>query len=279
MVTNLFLLSKLITEKLANKKVRDVWSIVEMETFQYQKEKSKESEEKIINALSSGERRFTELLKMTDLSKPVLNNHLHRMQKKGMVKKVKQAKGRDRYKLIAGALEHGYVKRILFSLLSTQIFNDVFEATGESKWTNKEFIEKFTKKVGLLELIVLYLGLSIGRKDPAEGGKWIEDAFGTLIQKYAWRRCFFRQIEGGEYELKHPVFLEEPVTVEFKDNLIRLPEAFVPDVTEKILRQIPETPEEKLSTFKIALVEAFPEEMKKLDELLTLIEFKLEVKK
>lgn len=250
-----------------------------METFQYQKEKSKESEEKIINALSGGERRFTELLKMTGLSKPVLNNHLHRMIKEGLVKRIQQKKGRDRYKLIAGALEHGYIKRILFSVLSTQIFNDVFEATEKGKWTDKEFIRKFSEKVGLLELVTLYVGLSMGRQDPSEGGKWIEEAFGTLIQKYAWRRCFFRQINGGEYELKNPVLLEDPVTVEFKDNLVRLPEAFVPAVTEKILREMPETQEHKLAAFKKALEETFPKEMKKLTELLSLIGLSMEVTK
>lgn len=242
-----------------------------METFQYQKEKSKESEEKIINALGGEERRFSELLKLTGLSKPVLNNHLCRMQSEGKVKKIMQKKRRPRYKLIAGALEHGHIKRILFSVLSTQIFNDVFEATGNREWTDKEFIHRFSEKVGLLELTVLYIGLSIGRKDPVEGGRWIEEAFGTLIQKYAWRRCFFRQIMRGEYELKHPVLLEEPVTLEFKDKLVRLPEAFVPKVTEKILREMPEVPEDKLERFKLSLEEAYPEDMKKLNQILDLI--------
>ena len=250
-----------------------------METFQYQKEKRKESEEKIINALGGEERRFIELLKMTGLSKPVLNNHLHRMQKEGKVKKIKQKKGRSLYKLVAGALEHGYIKRILFSVLSTQVFNDVFDATGTREWTDKEFIHRFNEKVGLLELTVLYIGLSIGRKDPEEGGRWIEEAFGTLIQKYAWRRCFFRQIMGGEYELKHPVLLEEPVTLEFKGKLVGLPGAFVPDVTAKILREMPEMPRDKLEGFRLSLEEAYPEDMKKLNHILALIGISREVTK
>ncbi|MHA2408069.1 MAG: helix-turn-helix domain-containing protein [Candidatus Ranarchaeia archaeon] len=242
-----------------------------METFRYQKKKRKESEEKIINALGGEERRFNELLKMTGLSKPVLNNHLHRMQKEGKVKKIKQEKRRSRYKLIAGTVEHGHVKRILFSVLSTQIFNDVFEATGNRSWADKEFIHRFSEKVGLLELAVLYIGLSLGREDPVEGGRWIEEAFGTLIQKYAWRRCFFRQILKGEYELKHPVLLKEPVTLELQDKLVRLPEAFGPKVTEKFLRELPEVSEEKLEQFKISLEKAYPDDMKKLNHILDLI--------
>jgi DNA-binding transcriptional ArsR family regulator len=248
-----------------------------METFQYQKEKRKDSEEKIINALCGEERRFAELLKMTDLSKPVLSKHLHRMQKEGTVKKIKEKKKRPRYKLVAGAFEHGYIKRILFSVLSTQLFNDVFEATGTGEWTDKEFIHRFNEKVGLLELTVLYIGLSIGRDDPEEGGRWIEEAFGTLIQKYAWRRCFFRQIEGGEYELKRPVLLKGPVTVEFKDKLVKLPEAFVPNVTAKILREMPEVPKEKMEGFRRSLEEAYPEDMKKLKNMLALIGISREV--
>lgn len=250
-----------------------------METFQYQKKKRRENEKKIINALGGEERRFLELLKMTDLSKPVLNNHLHRMQKEGKVKRIKQKKKRPTYKLVAGALEHGYIKRILFSVLSTQLFNDVFEATGTREWTDKEFIHRFNEKVGLLELAVLYIGLSIGRKDPEEGGRWIEEAFGTLIQKYAWRRCFFRQIMGGKYELKRPVLLEEPVTVEFKDKLVRLPEAFVPKVTAKILLELPEVSRDKMERFRLSLEESYPEDMKKLNHVLDLIEISREVTK
>ena len=144
-----------------------------------------------------------------------------------MVKKIVEKGRRPRYKLVAGALKHGYVRRILFSILSTQLFNDVFEATGKKGWSNEQFVRRFSEKVGLLVLFVLHVGLSIGRNDPEEGGKWIEEAFGTLIQKYAWRRCFFRHILGGEYKLKRPVLLEEPVTLEFKDELVTLPAALV----------------------------------------------------
>jgi len=242
-----------------------------MGTFQYQREKKRESEEKIINALGGKERRFTELLRRTGLSRPVLSAHMKRMQKEGKVKKISQKKQRPRYKLVAGALKHGYISRILFSVLSTQLFNDVFAATGSRAWSDEEFVRRVSKKIGALAIFVLYVGLSIGREDPEEGGKWIEEAFGTLIQKYAWRRCFFRQILGGEYPLKHPVLLREPVTPEFREKLVRLPEAFVPGVTSKILRQLPEVPENKLEDFKLSLEKVYPADMEKLNDMLSLI--------
>ena len=136
--------------------------------------------------------------------------------------------------MIAGTPEYGYIKRILFSHLSTQIFNDVFEATRSNSLSDEEFIRRFSEKVGLLEILVLYIGLSIGRYDQEEGGKWIVEAFGTLTQVYAWRRCFFRQIFRGEYDLKHPVSLTKPVYPELKEDLVELPRAFVPGISEKI---------------------------------------------
>ena len=246
----------------------------EKETFRFQKEKKRKSEEKIINALAGQERRFEQLLKTTGLSRPVLNQHLQRMQKEGKLKK-----GEGGYVLLTGGLECGYIKRGVFSVLSTQLFNDLFEATGTGKLSDKEFIQKFNQKVGLLQSFVLYIGLSVGKNDPAEGGKWIEDAYGTLIQKYAWRRCFSRQIMGGEYDLKNPVHLKGSVNIEVKGRLITLPGAYVPNVTEEILRNMPEIPKDRLECFKRSLEEAYPEEMKKLNNILSLIEVQKEVTK
>ena len=248
-----------------------------MDTFQYQREKKRESEEKIINALGGMDVRFTELLKKTGLSKPVLNTHLKRMRREGKIKRVKQRNKRPRYKLVAGALKHGHIRRILFSVLSTRVFNDVFEATSIQAWSDKEFVSRFSKKIGVLAIFVLYVGLSIGREDPEEGGKWIEEAFGTLIQKYAWRRCLFRQILEGEYTLKHPVVLQEPVTPEFTGELVTLPEAFVPGLTAKILSNLPEVSQSKMEAFERSLEEVYPEEMEKLNEILALIENRSEV--
>jgi DNA-binding transcriptional ArsR family regulator len=243
-----------------------------MGSFQYQRQKKQESEERIINALGGKELRFTELLKKTGLSKPVLNAHIKRLRREGKIKRIKQRNRRPRYKLLAGALKYGYIRRILFSVLSTQIFNDAFEATGKGAWSDEEFVRRFSQKIGGLAMFVLYVGLSIGRDDPEEGGKWIEDAFGTLFQKYAWRRCFFRQIFGGEYDLKIPILLKEPVSPELNGVLVKLPEAFVPGLSSKILRGLPDVPHNKMEAFKRSLEEVFPEEMEKLNEILTLIE-------
>jgi hypothetical protein len=236
---------------------------------EYHKKLKQSSEDKIINALAEKGATFTELLTLTGLSKPVLNGHLKRLQKEQKIEKEDGA-----YTLIAGNLKDGYVKRTLFSMLSTQIFNDLFEATGKGQLDDKDFIERFGKKVGLLESLTLYIGLIIGRQNPAEGGKWIEEGFGTLIQKYAWRRCLFRQIMGGEYDLLFDVHLQKSPKAEVKGSLISLPGAFVPKVTEEILRALPEVNENRLFEYKKALEQSFPEEMKQLNQTLSLIELK-----
>jgi len=249
-----------------------------MDKFKYQLEKKQESEEKIINVLGGKELSFTQLLRLTGLSRPVLSAHMKRMQEDGKVMKIQEENKRGRYKLVAGALKYGYIRRILFSVLSTQVFNDVFEATSNKAWSDREFVRRFSKKIGVLAIFVLYVGLSIGREDPEEGGKWIEEAFGTLIQKYAWRRCFFRQILEGEYDLKRPVVLQEPVTPEFIGELVRLPEAFVSGLTAKILSNLPEISQNKMEAFKRSLEKVYPEEMEKLNKILALIENGSEVK-
>jgi DNA-binding Lrp family transcriptional regulator len=243
-----------------------------MDSYQYQRQKKQESEERIINALGGKELRFTELLKKTGLSKPVLNAHIKRLRKEGKIKRIKPKNKRPRYKLLAGALKYGYIRRILFSVLSTQIFNDVFEATGKGAWSDEEFVRRFSQKIGGLAIFVLYLGLSIGIDDPEEGGKWIEDAFGTLFQKYAWRRCFFRQIFGGGYDLRTPILLKEPVSPELRGDLVKLPEAFIPGLSSKILSKMPNIPHNRMEAFKRLLDEIFPEEMERLNEIITLIE-------
>jgi DNA-binding Lrp family transcriptional regulator len=238
--------------------------------WEYQKKLKQMSEERIMNAIAeNGTMTFTELLNKTDLSRPVLNKHLKRLIDEGKIEKENGI-----YRLLSGGLEHGYIKRILFSMLSTRIFNDLFEATGKNELSDQDFTRKFIEKVGLVESLILYIGLSVGLQDPEEGGKWIEEGFGTLIQKYAWRRCFFRQIMGGEYELLFPVTLKKSPKVEVKGSLITLPGAFVPKVTEEILRSFPEVDENRLIGYKKALEETYPEDMKWLNQALSLIELK-----
>ena len=84
---------------------------------------------------------------------------------------------------------------------------------------------------------------------------------------------------GGEYDLKKPVHLKGSVNIEVKGSLITLPGAYVPNVTEEILRNMPEISEDRLKQFWKSLEDAYPEDMKKLDRILSLIEIKKEVTK
>jgi len=239
--------------------------------FEYQREKRQESERRIVSALGGAERTFTDLQRMTGLSKSVLAEHLRRMEKYGMVRRFLPSKGkRHRYKLLAGATIHGHIQRTLFSYLSTQVFNDLFIALEDGSIPNKVFFESFSKKIGVVAMYTLLIGLERARDDPDESGKWFEEAFGDLIQKYSWRRCFYRQIFGGAYDLKHPVNLKEPVMPEVKDELIRLPEAFEPGLTGRLHHELPQIPAGRIRQFKTDLHEAYPEDTGTLDFALTL---------
>jgi DNA-binding transcriptional ArsR family regulator len=63
-----------------------------MSRFTYQKWKKQESEQRIINALSDGNKSYGELLIITNLSKPVLSERLRSLEEKGKIESVPERK-------------------------------------------------------------------------------------------------------------------------------------------------------------------------------------------
>jgi DNA-binding HxlR family transcriptional regulator len=57
-----------------------------MSRFTYQNSKRKESEQRIINALTDGDKSFTTLLQLTGISKPVLSQRLDSLEEQGKIK-------------------------------------------------------------------------------------------------------------------------------------------------------------------------------------------------
>lgn len=58
---------------------------------------------------------------------------------------------------------------------------------------------------------------------------------------------------------------------EFQGELIRLPEAFEPGITAKMLEALPPIDDERLRAFKRALDKVFPDDMGTMEEVLALI--------
>jgi phosphopantothenoylcysteine decarboxylase/phosphopantothenate--cysteine ligase len=117
--------------------------------------------------------------------------------------------------------------------------------------------------------------------EPPSGCKFVKVEAGCqmhkeVLSKLNWCDVLIMAAAVGDYRPAKRIKGKEkkkkgPVTLKFKDELVRLPEAFVPKVTEKILSEIPELPENKMEEFKLALEEAYPEDMRKLNSIVALI--------
>jgi DNA-binding HxlR family transcriptional regulator len=245
----------------------------------YHTQRRQRNENKILTALSTGSQRFTALLNLTGLSRPVLSNHLKRLQREGKVTRRTSPDAWPRYHLTTHALQHPDVQRHLFTLLSTHIFNDVYDATQDGMWNDAKFIQHFGAKIGLLAQLTLYLGLQIGRNDPAEGAKWIHEAFANAIHRFAWRRCLSRQLLGGSPPLTQSVTLPASPLPMIRDDLVTLPDALTPETTEQILRHFPylQLTPERLARYRDALHTQFPDEMHRLDTIFQYLQLDQEV--
>ena len=226
----------------------------------------RENEAKIMCALSSGPKTIGQIRKETGLSKTTIYKVLNALKEKGIVKKDGELW------VLKGPipLEYDYAQRIVFSYLSTRIFNQLYKRAG--KMNDDEFLESFIKKIGLVAVATLLVGLDIGREHPEEGSRWIEEGIGTLIQVYAWRVCLFRQLLGGPYELKGMIELKEPVRLNITDDeLVVIPAAFEKGLTEAILKVLPEIPKNRLRAMWKALENISKGDVDKLKKWLKLV--------
>ena len=233
-----------------------------------------------MSAICMGYNTFTEIMRETGLSRKTVAYWLRILAGEGLIRK----EGR-KWKLAGPIpLDYGPVQRVVFSTLSTKIFNDLFEVAG--RISHEEFLDEFTRKVGLLAVVAMLIGLEVSTEDfddkkviipkyAREGAEWIERAFATPFQKYAWRRCLFRQVYGGPYRLKEPVELDDPAMIEFTKEgdkiLVKPTAAYGPKTTEKILSNLPEVPQERLKGLWDALRRMYPREAKVFEEILELI--------
>jgi len=250
--------------------------IIGREKFKFQKEKKAESQERIFKALEGEGKTFSELIRLTGLSKAVLIGHLKSLKERREIKReFDEKRGRVVYLLTKEALRSEYVKRHLFDMISVRIFNDVFDSAG--RMPDKEFLSSFTQKIGALATYSFLIALSKKKQNAEEAAKWMDD-FASQLQKYVWRRCLCRQIFGGPYQLKEPVEIGKPLPTfeEGKDGkvLVELPEAFKQSKTAEILKKLPKIQRRRLEEVKNALGDLYPQEVKRLDETETLLELR-----
>jgi len=209
------------------------------------------------------------------ISRATVARSLSRLVRGGTVKKESFIGKRAFYKLTVEAVDKKHVQRSLFSILSMHLFNDILEGASAGKLSNEEFTRLFASRIGALAMYTLLQGLSISKLDPEEAGKWIEEAFGTLIQKDGWRICLNRQIFGKPVPLRHRITLKQPVMpeiiIEEGTIYVRMPSAIEPGLAARVLRELPSIPEERLQGLRASLRKLYPKETELLNKVLNQI--------
>ena len=179
------------------------------------------------------------------------------------------------YKLSMEAINWKHAQRSLFSVLAMHLFDELYEGAGQGKLNDEEFTRLFTTRIGALAMYTMLVGLGKAEKHPEEGGRWIEEAFGTLVQKDGWRSCIDHQVFQGIVKLKSSIRLGEPLTPEItvKDDTIyvRPPSAIQPGLAGKVLKELPPIPDGRLDLLKGCLKKLYPSETQLLEDALNKI--------
>jgi DNA-binding transcriptional regulator YhcF (GntR family) len=232
-------------------------------------------EDRLVEIIASSDlqgMKFGEIVQHAEkstISRATVARYLDKLIEEGIVKKD------GTYKLAMEAINSKHAQRSLFSVLAMHLFDDIFEKTGQGKLNDEEFTRFFVNRIGVLALFTLLVGLGKAGKNPKEAGRWIEDAFGTLIQKDGWRACLDRQLFKKIVILKSPVKLEQPLRheIEIRDETIyvRLPSAIQRGSAGRVLEQLPTIPDHRLKLLKGCLKRLYPKETEVLDGALTVI--------
>ena len=235
-------------------------------------------EDKLIEIISTAENnglKFGDIVlsaKNEGISRPSVARHLRSLVRNGTVKK-----NNGKYQLAMEAINGKHAQRSLFSVLSMHLFDDVFEKAGQGTLNDQDFIEQFTRRVGILALYTILTGLEkASNKEFKEAGRWIEESFGTLIQKDGWRMCVDRQVYKEVVNLKTKIKLQQPITpiIEVKNDAIYVhtSQAIQVGMASRVLKELSKSiPMDRLKLLKACLKNLYPEETELLDNIINLI--------
>ena len=140
-----------------------------------------ESETNIINALFEGDKRFGELLEMTELSKPVLIRRLKELKKKGKVEFIPDEETRRfHYHLIQESLNLDDVIQTGISALSNSIIESLTIAAKKPEITDKEYNKFLNYVIPLLFQFRMWAGISASKDVQRE---WFKVSLGLGFTK------------------------------------------------------------------------------------------------
>jgi DNA-binding HxlR family transcriptional regulator len=128
-----------------------------MTTFTYQNWKRKESEQRIINELGDGNKSYGELLKLTDLSKPILSERLKGLEEQGKVTSVAESKTkRFLYHLQHEKLDKSEKGRIILHELSKIILRHLGVSVNDKTISDKKYFTMARDSLGTLIQFKMY---------------------------------------------------------------------------------------------------------------------------
>jgi DNA-binding HxlR family transcriptional regulator len=147
-----------------------------MTPFTFQQWKRKESEQRILDALSTCDRSFGELLGLTQLSKPILSTRLKDLEKDTKVKTVPDTKTkRFLYHLEYGKLNDVEKAHVLVDSLSKVTLDYLEELADNTSISDKEYSDKLA--IGITALFNLKMN-EMMMKPPPEQKEWLKTVMG-----------------------------------------------------------------------------------------------------
>lgn len=140
-----------------------------------------ESERRIINALYEGDRSFTSLIKLTDLSKPVLSQRLKELKKEGKIGIVPEtATRRFLYHLIQENLDTADEIFIKMYMVSKVFVSSLTKLAKDPSISDKEYDAMFENAISILITIKMQ---SYRLASPDVWKAWLKSTFGVEFVK------------------------------------------------------------------------------------------------
>jgi hypothetical protein len=147
-----------------------------MKAFMYQSWKKKESEQRIINVLSQEDKTHTQLLALTELSKPILSERLHSLEEQDKIASVPDTRTkRFLYHLNYNRLDDSekfYLNLYSFSMIGIEHLKEI---ANDSSIADKEYFDELGR---IIDLLLTFRLLRMSVAPPQDQGEWLKTILG-----------------------------------------------------------------------------------------------------
>jgi hypothetical protein len=147
-----------------------------MKPFMYQNWKKKESEQKIVNVLSQENKTHTQLLALTELSKPILSERLRSLKEQDKIASVADTSTkRFLYHLNYNRLDDSekfYLNLYSFSVIAIEHLKEI---ALDSSISDKQYFDEFGR---IIELLLTFRLLRMSVAPLQDQGEWLKTILG-----------------------------------------------------------------------------------------------------